>query len=109
MGGSKPNFILVSKKFVSAQFRLLTEQAEADPRLEASLGLRRIGDEYISSPLTEHLIFRMAESARLAEGLTHAQLDQQMEGSPLGFWIYMKRNNCYSIVDTIQSPEYDYY
>ena len=109
MGGCKPNFILVSKKFVSAQFKLLTEQAEVDSSLEVTFGLRRIGDEFLSSPLTEHLICRMAEATQMAEGLSHAELDQRMEGSPLGFWIYMKRNRRYNIVDTLQTPDYEYY
>jgi hypothetical protein len=110
MGGSKPNFVLVSKKFVSAQFQLMTQQAEADPRLVADFGLLRVGDEFISSPLTEHLIYRMAEAARLAAGgISHAELDRITEGPPLGFWIYMRRNRCFSIVDAVQSPDYDYY
>ena len=107
MGGSKPNFVQVSKKFVSAQFQMMTEQAEADPRYDLEYGLLRYGDEFTSTVLTEHLIFRMAEAARMAEGgISHAELDRRMAGPPLGFWIYIRRDGIYSIMNTIQYPEH---
>ncbi len=107
MGGSPQVFFQVSKKFVSAQFQLMAEQAVEDPSLVATFGLLLVGHEYASTPHTENLIFRMAEAVRAAAGgISHAELDAQMEGPSQGFWIFMKRNRTYTIVDTPQSPDY---
>jgi hypothetical protein len=111
MCGSSPlTFVQVSKAFVSAQFQLMTQEAEADPQMAAAYGLRRIYDEYISTPATESLIFRRAEAIRAAEGISHAELGRRMEGGPLGFWIFMRRSGGeYVIVDTLQTVGCDYY
>jgi hypothetical protein len=113
MCGSSPlTFVQVSKSFVSAQFRQMTEEAEANPQMAAAYGLRRIYDEYISTPATESLIFRRAEAIRAAEGgISHAELGRRMpEGGPLGFWIFMRRSGGeYVIVDTLQTVGCDYY
>ena len=111
MGGCKPNFVQVSKKFVSVQFELMKEQAEADGSLIPVFGLRRINDELVSTSTTEHLIFRVAQATCRAEGgISHAELDRRMAGSPLGFWIYIRRSNGqYTILDTVQTPGYEMY
>jgi len=110
MGGSS-DFVQVSKAFVSAQYQQMVEAAELNPQLAASYGLRRINDEYISTPKTESLIFRRAEARRAEEGgISHRQLDVRMGGGALGFWIFMRRcGGDYVIVDTIQSVEHGSY
>jgi len=110
MGGSPQIFFQVSKAFVSDEYKKMVEQAEADPRLASTFGLRQIYDEYISTPTTESLLFQRAEEARAAlGGISHYELDRQMEGRSLGFWIFMKRSNGkVVIVDTPQSPDYEF-